>query len=138
VAPDRGYVSDGMDLLPAITKQAAPVPRKLFWRYKANAQRAVRDGDFKYLKILDNTFLFNVVDDPMERANLKERHPDVYNRLLAEWLEWNGTMLPEIDESFTGSFDGGELADHIGTPPATGKADNAGGTAPKTAPVIPR
>jgi arylsulfatase A-like enzyme len=138
VAPDRGYVSDGMDLLPAITKQAAPVPRKLFWRYKANAQRAVRHGDFKYLKILDNTFLFNVVDDPMERANLKERHPDVYNRLLAEWLEWNGTMLPEIDETFTGSFDGGELADHIGTPPATGKADNAGGTAPKTAPVIPR
>ncbi len=24
---------------------------------KANAQRAVRDGDYKYLKILDNTFL---------------------------------------------------------------------------------
>jgi hypothetical protein len=47
-------------------------------------------------------------------------------------------MLPEIDESFTGSFDGGELADHIGTPPATGRADNPGPTAPKTAPVIPR
>ena len=56
-----------------LTQNAAPVPRKLFWRYKANAQRASRDGDYKYLKILDNTFLFNVVDDPMERANLKER-----------------------------------------------------------------
>jgi hypothetical protein len=31
------------------------------------------DADDKYLKVLDNTFLFNVVDDPMERANLKER-----------------------------------------------------------------
>ena len=98
----------------------------------------MRDGDYKYPKILDNTFLFNVVDDPMERANLKERQPDVYNRLLAGWLEWNGTMLPEIDESFTGSFNGGELADHIGTPPSTGKADNPGATAPKTPPVIPR
>ena len=57
----------------------ATAPRKLFWRYKANAQRAARDGDYKYLKILDNTFLFNVVDDPMERANLKERHNDIYD-----------------------------------------------------------
>lgn len=39
----------------------AAVERKLFWRYKANAQRAARVGDYKYLKILDNTFLFNVV-----------------------------------------------------------------------------
>ena len=52
-------------------QNAAPAPRKLFWRYKANWQRTVRDGDFKYLKILDNIFLFNVVDDPMDRANLK-------------------------------------------------------------------
>ncbi len=33
-------------------------------------------------------------------------------------------MLPEIDESFTGGFTGGELADHIGAPKASGKADN--------------
>jgi hypothetical protein len=38
--------------------------------------------------------------------------------------EWNATMLPEIDESFTHSFSGAELADHIGTPEPTGKADN--------------
>ena len=67
-APDPGYPPDGMNLLPMLTGNAAPSPRKLFWRYKANAQRAMRDGDFKFLKILDNTFLFNVVDDPMERA----------------------------------------------------------------------
>ena len=78
----------------------------------------------KYLKILDNTFLFNVVEDPMERANLKERHKDIYQRLEDEWFAWNATMLPEIDESFTHSFSGEELADHIGTPVPTGKADN--------------
>jgi len=107
-----------------LTQGAAPLGRKLFWRYKANAQRAARDGDYKYLKILGNTFLFNVVDDPMERANLKERHRDVYNRMLAEWHEWNATMLPEIDASSTSNFTGDELADHIGTPQTSGKADN--------------
>ena len=122
--PDPASPPDGIDLLPVIVGNAAPIDRKLFWRYKGNAQRAVRNGDYKFLKILDNTFLFNVVEDPMERANLKERHRDVYDRLVTEWFAWNATMLPEIDESFTDTFSGAELADHIGTPKATGKADN--------------
>ena len=122
--PDPGFPPDGMNLLPILTQGAAPVPRKLFWRYKANAQRAARDGDYKYLKILENTFLFNVVDDPMERANLKERRRDFYAKLVAEWYEWNAAMLPEVDDSYTFSFGGDTLADHIGAKPTSGKADN--------------
>ncbi len=72
VTPDPAFPSDGLNLLPFLAQNTPTVPRKLFWRYKANAQRAARDGDYKYLKILDNTFLFNVVEDPMERANLKD------------------------------------------------------------------
>ena len=123
-SPDPAFPPDGINLLPLLTPGATPVERKLFWRYKANAQRAARDGDYKYLKILDNTFLFNVVEDPMERANLKERHKDIYDRLTAEWSDWNVTMLPETDESYTHSFTGAQFADHIGTPGASGKADN--------------
>jgi arylsulfatase A-like enzyme len=132
-APDPAFPPDGIDLSSVFAANASPIERKLFWRYKANAQRAARDGDYKFLKILDNTFLFNVAEDPMERANLKDRHKDIYDRLVAEWFAWNATMLPEIDESFTGSFTGAVLADHIGAPKATGKADNpkpqAGSTA---------
>ena len=123
VSPDRAFLPDGINLLSVLTENAAPVPRKLFWRYKANAQRAARGGDFKYLKMINNTFLFNVVDDPMERANLKDRRRDIYDRMVAEWHEWNATMLPEVDESNTGNFTGDQLADHIGTPKASGKAD---------------
>lgn len=122
--PDTAFPSDGMNLLPVLTEGATPVPRKLFWRYKANAQRAARDGEYKYLKILENSFLFNVVDDPMERANLKERRRDVYAKLVAEWYQWNATMMPEVDDSYTFSFGGDTLADHIGAKPASGKADN--------------
>ena len=123
-APDAASAPDGINLLPMLSQGARTMPRKLFWRYKANAQRAARDGDWKYLKIRENTFLFNVVDDPMERANLKARHKDIYDRLVAEWFAWNATMLPEIDESYTNTFSGDQLADHIGSPKATGKADN--------------
>jgi hypothetical protein len=50
----------------------------------------------------------------MERANLKERHKDVYDRLVVQWNEWNATMLPLDAESNTHGFTGAELADHFG------------------------
>jgi arylsulfatase A-like enzyme len=123
-APDPAYSPDGIDVLPTLAEGAAPVPRTLFWRYKANAQRAARDGDLKYLKIRDNTFLFNVVDDPLERANLRDRQRGAYDAISAKWLAWNATMLREIDDSFTEGYTGKQLADHYGVEQVPRKADN--------------
>ena len=111
---DRAYPSDGENLLPQLMANSALKHRTLFWRYKANAQRAVRQGDFKYLKIRDNTFLFNVVEDPMERANLKRREPALFERLEALWAAWNAGMLPEIPDSFTASPSAKDVADRLG------------------------
>ena len=121
--PDPAYPSDGMNLLPFVKDNAPCVSRKLFWRYKANAQRAARDGDYKVLKRGNNTFLFDVVADPMERANLKARHKDIYDRLVQEWNDWDATMLPEIRESFTDNFWGAALADHLGEQKASEEPD---------------
>ena len=123
VASDPHYPLDGMNLLPHLAEGAPVVERSLFWRYKSLWQRAARIGDWKYLKILDNTFLFNVVTDPLERANMKERRPDMYEKLTAAWNEWNSTMLPEVEHSFTEGFDGSQLADHLGTPPVSQAPD---------------
>ncbi len=116
-SPDPAYPPDGMNLLPVLTQNTAPVSRKLFWRYKANAQRAMRDGDMKWLKIGENTFLFNVVADPLERANLKDRQPELYRRLVTEYETWSATMLPETPASYTHSFSSGQLADHYSNKP---------------------
>jgi arylsulfatase A-like enzyme len=123
-APNPNFPPDGINLLPILTQRAPIVPRTLFWRYKNNAQQAMRDGNWKYLKILDNTFLFDVVADPMERANLKTRHRDIYEGLLRKYAAWNATMLPLDPLSSTGGFDGGQLADHFGVkaPAASGEA----------------
>ena len=120
---DPSFAPDGISLLPVLRGDSAPVRRTLFWRYKGNAQRAVRDGDFKYLKIRENTFLFNVVDDPMERANLKDRQTDLYETLSRKWLAWNATMLPEVPDSNTGGNDANRWADHIGNT-STRQPDN--------------
>jgi len=113
--PDAAYPLDGIDLLPMLTRNAPAEPRKLFWRYHFNAQRAMRDGDMKYLRIDGNEFLFNVVEDPLERANLKARQPDVFQRMVREYEAWNATMLPDVNHVNSGPLGfADQLADHFG------------------------
>jgi arylsulfatase A-like enzyme len=113
-APASAYPPDGIDLLPHLAANERPISRQLFWRYKANFQRAARDGDWKILRIQNNSFLFDVVKDPLERANMKEREPEVFKRMTKSWNIWNAAMLPEVSESFTEGFSGAQLADHYG------------------------
>jgi arylsulfatase A-like enzyme len=112
--PDPGYPSDGEDLNPILSGGAAAHPRKLYFRYKAGAQRAIRDADWKYLRIAGNEFLFDVVQDPRERANLKDRRKDIFDRLKSDWEAWNGTMLEERSRPALYSNPGQFLADHYG------------------------
>jgi arylsulfatase A-like enzyme len=112
--PDPAYPPDGEDLVPILSARQTAHPRKLFWRYKAGGQRAVRDGDWKYLRMAGNEFLFDVVRDPRERANLKERHYDVFQRLKSEWETWNNTMLPERAAPAISRNGANVLADHYG------------------------
>lgn len=111
--PDPAFPSDGIDLRPALGGHAAE-PRTLCWRYMNLDQEACRQGDYKYLKILDQTFLFNVVEDPLERANLKERMPEKYAELKAVFDAWDATMLPLDPEAHTAGFSDSQMADHFG------------------------
>ena len=55
----------------------------------------MREGDMKFLKSRQQ-FLFNVVEDPLERANLKQ---PTARSISTAWFRttrtWNATMLPE-------------------------------------------
>lgn len=122
-APDPAYPADGIDLFPLLRSGNA-VERSLYWRYKGNHQRAMLRGAYKYLKILDNEYLFNIDEDPLERANLQSRLPDVFEDMQRSWKAWNQTMLPQTDESFTEAVMAEEQADHIGAGPVVETADN--------------
>jgi arylsulfatase A-like enzyme len=98
VATHPAYPCDGANLLPELTG-AAPRPRKLFWRFKANEQAAMRDGDWKYLKIDGREHLFDVVQDARERANLEKIRPEIFARMKAEYQAWDKTMLPYTAKS---------------------------------------
>lgn len=112
-APATGRPSDGIDITPALLGGMLPL-RPLFWRYRHLDQAACRLGDHKYLRIKGNEFLFDVVRDPLERANLKERQPALFADLKARWNTWNSGMLPLDPESYTHGFHGADAADRFG------------------------
>ncbi len=113
---DPRFPSDGVDIRPALAGRTVP-DRPLFWRFGHKAQRAHRQGQYKYLKINENEFLFDVVADPLERGNLKGREPQRFAALKAAWEAWDATMLHDPAAPSSGNSPG-NLADHFAPPAA--------------------
>jgi arylsulfatase A-like enzyme len=97
VMPDPGYPLDGKDLLPVLTGQRPAGERTLYWRMANRNQRAIRRGDWKYLKVKEREFLFDIGYDPRERGDMAGKLPDLLNELRRLWEDWNRQMLPVPD-----------------------------------------
>jgi arylsulfatase A-like enzyme len=97
VMPDAGHPVDGKNLMPVLTGQAPLSERTLYWRMANRSQRAVRRGDWKYLKVKDKEYLFDIGYDPRERGNMARKRPDLLNELRLLWEDWNREMLPVPD-----------------------------------------
>jgi arylsulfatase A-like enzyme len=103
VAPDPAYPLDGVSLLSVLQDAAPPFERPLYWRMNHRGQRALRRGDWKYLRVDGNDYLFNVPADERERANHAAREPQRLATLRADWEAWNETM-PAIPADATVSL----------------------------------
>ncbi|MFZ2997558.1 sulfatase [Sphingobium sp.] len=89
----RAGTFDGMDLSAHLTGKAAPASRTLYWRFKSNAQAALRDGDWKYLMLGGKEHLFNLAEDERERADHASDAPARVKAMRLQWDSWNAQML---------------------------------------------
>lgn len=89
-----GYPLDGVSLLPVLQQPGHRFHRPLHWRMNHRGQRALRDGDWKYLRVDGNDYLFNIPADERERANLAGREPARLAAMREEWTRWNDSMPP--------------------------------------------
>jgi arylsulfatase A-like enzyme len=71
--------------------------RQLCWRMSYRNQRALRRGNWKYLRVDGFDYLFNIDTDARERANLLHRHPDKLSELRDSFEQWE-CSLPPIPE----------------------------------------
>jgi arylsulfatase A-like enzyme len=95
VAPAPDYPLDGVDLGPLLSGRRPEFERTLFWRQPAlrfngaAPQAAVRRGRWKYLRVGERSYLFDLAADPGERTDRLAEQPRLAGELeqaLARWM----------------------------------------------------
>jgi arylsulfatase A-like enzyme len=99
-APD--YPLDGQSLL-GVLLQSDQFERPMFWRMNHRGQRAMRHGQWKYLRVDGHDYLFDLEADARERANLGKHQPQRLAAMRQAWEAWEATM-PAIPADATVSL----------------------------------
>ena len=79
---------DGTSFRNHLLKAEGFPDRKLFFGYEPKLGTAMRDGHWKMIIKGEKRELYNLVDDPGERNNLVEAHPERADRMAAEIAAW--------------------------------------------------
>ena len=96
--PDPAFPLDGINILPVCTGKKKTGSRTLYWRlFQETKHKAVREGDWKYLQTEKGEFLFNLLNDPGERNDLKEKNPALFLHLKDKYREWEKQVLPPVE-----------------------------------------
>jgi arylsulfatase A-like enzyme len=91
---DPAFPLDGTDLMPVCTGKKKLIDRTFYWRVtQRNQQKAIRNGNWKYLKDEEGEYLFDLVKDAAEKDDLKEKHAAVFEQLKRKYTAWEKTVL---------------------------------------------
>jgi len=95
--PSPQFPPDGISLLPFLTGERNMMPRTFYWRaFQRVKQKAMRDGDWKWLQDEKGEYLFNIAKDPGEKNNLKEKETVIFDGLKKKYEQWETTVLKPI------------------------------------------
>ncbi|MDZ4761833.1 MAG: sulfatase-like hydrolase/transferase [Alphaproteobacteria bacterium] len=84
---------DGQNLLPHLNGESSLPPHdQLFWR--AASQGAMREGDWKLLKVGNDSYLFNLRTDVGETRDLAATDPQRLARMEEVFRNWSNQMRP--------------------------------------------
>ena len=91
---------------------ATAFDRPLYWRMNHRGQRALRDGDWKYLRVDGHDYLFDLAADERERANRASREPQRLAAMRDAWeaVERDPAADPRGRDGQPGLFGQGHAA----------------------------
>jgi arylsulfatase A-like enzyme len=92
--PHHDYPIDGQSIFKVLRDPTHTFERPLYWRMNHRHQRAMRLGDWKYLKVDEHEYLFNIAQDERERANLANRESERFETMRQHYLSWDATVPP--------------------------------------------
>ena len=97
VTDKREKQLDGVNLMPYILGQEKSLPHQyLYWRSVGGFEYAVSYKDYKLYKSAykGKTLLFNLAEDPFERLDIADRHPELVKELVDTYQEWDAQNIP--------------------------------------------
>ena len=91
---------DGVNLLPHIVgKGSTPPHDKLYWRTGGGQAFAVRQGNWKLVKIGNRTELYDLEADIAEGKDAASAKPEILKRLETARQSWNHDMIDPLFQS---------------------------------------
>lgn len=96
--PIASFPLDGTDITPVLTGAAQEIPHTMYWRsFQRKDHKALREGKWKYMRDeKGNEYLFDLIADPSEKNDLKDREPNVFAALKNKYAVWESGMLKPI------------------------------------------
>ncbi len=90
---------DGYDLTPFLTGETESSPRNEFAYIRNNILQALRVGEWKLRLMEEEPQLFNMQDDPGERFNRAEDHPEIVQEIRERMEELTVEIEAELPSS---------------------------------------
>ncbi len=91
---------DGISMVDHLMGNKPKIDRQILWRFgkqgAENLQNAYRDGDWKYLKMSNREFLFDLKNDLGETIDVKDNHPEIFRQLANRFKAIDSQMLDRL------------------------------------------
>jgi len=101
VSADKSYPLDGISLLNVLKSPKTTVARDLYWKMLFRKQKAMRSGDWKYLSVEGDEFLYNLALDERERANYGKRDARRLAEMRARYQAWDDALPKHPDAIYS-------------------------------------
>ena len=99
----KGVKGDGVSLAPLLRGQTSSLPdRTLVIQFSRMDMPKPAKGDacvlWKRWRLVQNKELFNLADDPGQKLNVIDKHPDIAAKLRSHYEKWWADVSPRLDE----------------------------------------
>ena len=88
---------DGVNLIPYLSGNKSGLPHEyLYWKNPDKDIDVIRDHRYKYLRIKNDEYIFDLKNDISEESNIIDLSKPIYDRLKSQFKLWEKDMIDPV------------------------------------------
>ena len=88
---------DGVNLIPYLSGNKSGLPHEyLYWKNPDKDIDVIRDDRYKYLRIKNDEYIFDLKNDISEESNIIDLSKPIYDRLKSQFKLWEKDMIDPV------------------------------------------